>query len=541
MWESIHAHVGCQILQNNFEHPPFPALGNLDATVAGGQTRFVYELNRAFARAAAADRRVLIHDLNGAGRARRSGALVRLGPLVQLQDADHARGRLGDRQFDRQPRRRRARARAQSARARPRQHPVGRRHRRRRRRQDRRSARRPRSARPTRRSSSTCLGLRERGVAARGLLEERRRDRAHRLRAIPTRCSSSSTSSAFRANWEPKPDNIRAIAEELNLGLDSFVFVDDNPAERAIVRGAAADGRGARGRRRRRAVSRRSSHAGRYFETVGAVAGGPRARRRLQRQRRARARCRRSSPTTASTSTRLQMTAEIGPFKPVYLRAHHAAHQQDEPVQPDDAPLHARRDRGDRRRPTRYVDALRHGSPTRFGDNGLISVIIGRRRRRHRAHRSVDHELPRARSATWSSRCSTRSSRARAPRASTELRGTYLRTPKNAMVAEHYETLGFHAGLAGERRQPLGVDARRRELRAAQSPHKGQLDEHETRSSPSCTPIFRDVLDLPDLALTPRVERAQRRGLGLAGARQPRRRHREAATRSSSRSASCRS
>ena len=40
---------------------------------------------------------------------------------------------------------------------------------------------------------------------------------------------------AFRANWEPKHENIKAIAEELNLGLDSFVFVDDNPAERAIV------------------------------------------------------------------------------------------------------------------------------------------------------------------------------------------------------------------------------------------------------------------------------------------------------------------
>jgi len=41
---------------------------------------------------------------------------------------------------------------------------------------------------------------------------------------------------AFKANWEPKSDNIRRIASELNLGLDSFVFVDDNPAEIEIVR-----------------------------------------------------------------------------------------------------------------------------------------------------------------------------------------------------------------------------------------------------------------------------------------------------------------
>ena len=41
---------------------------------------------------------------------------------------------------------------------------------------------------------------------------------------------------SFKANWDPKPDNLRAIASELNLGLDSFVFVDDNPAEIEIVR-----------------------------------------------------------------------------------------------------------------------------------------------------------------------------------------------------------------------------------------------------------------------------------------------------------------
>ena len=37
------------------------------------------------------------------------------------------------------------------------------------------------------------------------------------------------------ANWEPKSLNIDRIADELSLGADSFVFVDDNPAERLIV------------------------------------------------------------------------------------------------------------------------------------------------------------------------------------------------------------------------------------------------------------------------------------------------------------------
>ena len=43
---------------------------------------------------------------------------------------------------------------------------------------------------------------------------------------------------AFVANWTDKGTNLRAIAKALNLGLDSLVFVDDNPVERAQVRAA---------------------------------------------------------------------------------------------------------------------------------------------------------------------------------------------------------------------------------------------------------------------------------------------------------------
>ena len=41
---------------------------------------------------------------------------------------------------------------------------------------------------------------------------------------------------SFVANWTDKATNLRAIAEQLNIGLDSLVFVDDNPAERRLVR-----------------------------------------------------------------------------------------------------------------------------------------------------------------------------------------------------------------------------------------------------------------------------------------------------------------
>ena len=40
---------------------------------------------------------------------------------------------------------------------------------------------------------------------------------------------------AWRINWDDKAQNIADLMEELNLGLDSAVFLDDNPVERARI------------------------------------------------------------------------------------------------------------------------------------------------------------------------------------------------------------------------------------------------------------------------------------------------------------------
>jgi FkbH-like protein len=40
---------------------------------------------------------------------------------------------------------------------------------------------------------------------------------------------------SWRINWQPKSENIKSLAQELNLGLDSFIFIDDNPVECAEV------------------------------------------------------------------------------------------------------------------------------------------------------------------------------------------------------------------------------------------------------------------------------------------------------------------
>ena len=56
------------------------------------------------------------------------------------------------------------------------------------------------------------------------------------LRGHPSMRLKESHFAARRINWQDKVTNIRELAVEMNLGLDSMVFIDDNPAERARIR-----------------------------------------------------------------------------------------------------------------------------------------------------------------------------------------------------------------------------------------------------------------------------------------------------------------
>ena len=79
-------------------------------------------------------------------------------------------------------------------------------------------------------------GLRERGIV---LAISSKNDEDLALRAIdelPSMQLRSVHFSARRINWRAKWENILDIAAELNLGLESVLFVDDNPLEREAVR-----------------------------------------------------------------------------------------------------------------------------------------------------------------------------------------------------------------------------------------------------------------------------------------------------------------
>lgn len=53
---------------------------------------------------------------------------------------------------------------------------------------------------------------------------------------VPSMILKKGHFAACRINWNDKAGNIKEIAEELNIGLDSMVFIDDNPSERELVR-----------------------------------------------------------------------------------------------------------------------------------------------------------------------------------------------------------------------------------------------------------------------------------------------------------------
>lgn len=85
------------------------------------------------------------------------------------------------------------------------------------------------------------LTLKARGVI---LAVNSKNDEAVAVQAFekhPDTLLKRSDFTAFLANWHDKASNLRTIARTLNLGLDSFVFVDDNPFEREQVRAALPD------------------------------------------------------------------------------------------------------------------------------------------------------------------------------------------------------------------------------------------------------------------------------------------------------------
>jgi FkbH-like protein len=244
---------------------------------------------------------------------------------------------------------------------------------------------------------------------------------------------------SFQANWSPKNENIEAIVRELNIGLDSLVFVDDNPAERAIVSAqlpavmvpdVGSD------------VSNfpRILESSGWFESV-AVSPEDIERGRIYAANAERAGVQAAFKDCGEYLLSLQMEAEIAPFKSAYLdRIAQLTNKTNQfnltTKRFTRAELESLAGRPD-------CIALYGRLRDRFGDNGLVSVVLGRMDgdsvhidlwlmscrvlKRDMELAMLDHLIAHSRA-----------------RGAGRLLGYYCRSPKNDMVAGHYATLGFH-------------------------------------------------------------------------------------------------
>jgi len=244
--------------------------------------------------------------------------------------------------------------------------------------------------------------------------------------------------SSFKANWGPKHENIQAIAHELNLGLDSFVFADDNPAERALVQSqlpmVAVPEIG-----NDPALYVRLLDRNQYFEALSLSSedisrsdqyAGNAKRNELQAK----------FADYGEFLASLEMSAEVGAFIPTYLERIAqltGKTNQFNLTTKRYSQAEIESIAGDSRFITRYIRLT-----DRFGDNGLISCAIGR----------IEGDTLHLDLWLMSCRVLKRDVELlmldelviAAQKASLKLlRGYYFRTQKNNMVSNHYEKLGF--------------------------------------------------------------------------------------------------
>lgn len=83
---------------------------------------------------------------------------------------------------------------------------------------------------------SVLLQLKQSGVILAIVSKNNEADAWEIISTHPHMLLSKDDFSAYRINWNSKSVNIQELAKELNIGLDSMVFIDDNPQERNEVR-----------------------------------------------------------------------------------------------------------------------------------------------------------------------------------------------------------------------------------------------------------------------------------------------------------------
>jgi FkbH-like protein len=371
LWDRIASEYSCPVIQNNFELPHYRGLGNLDGYDIHGRSRFIAELNLRFSEQARQRHNLYLNDINylaawfGLERwydklfwysykyAMSYEAIPVLADSVAsiiraifgkarkclVLDLDNTLwgGVIGDDGL----------------------HGI------------RIGKETPESEAYTE-FQQYVKGLKERGII---LSVCSKNDEANAREGFthPDSILSVDDFSAFRANWEPKPQNIREIARSLNIGIDSLVFADDNPVERDIVRSQEPQVR----------VPELGNNVARYidildkagyFETVS-LSSDDLKRSSFYADNVTRQELQSRFENYDDFLRSLNMVAEIKPFAPVYLdRITQLTNKSNQFNVTTRRYTFAEIEAiaGNERYITLY-GRLRD----KFGDNGLVSVMVG--------------------------------------------------------------------------------------------------------------------------------------------------------------------
>ena len=240
----------------------------------------------------------------------------------------------------------------------------------------------------------------------------------------------------IKANWEPKNRNIVELAKELNIGLDAFVFVDDNPVERSIV--SSTTPAEVPEMESVETYIRTLDRNG-YFE-ITSFSDDDLKRNEMYKQNVMREQELASAENYEDFLHSLDMRAEIGPFIPVYIQRIAQLTNKSNQFNVTTRRYTAseiEETASDGKHITLYGKLV-----DRFGDNGVVSVVIGsingnvldvdlwimscRVLKRDMEFAMLDELVRRANEIGIE-----------------EIRGYYYPTPKNGMVKELFGTFGF--------------------------------------------------------------------------------------------------
>lgn len=241
----------------------------------------------------------------------------------------------------------------------------------------------------------------------------------------------------IKANWENKDRNIVNTAKEMSIFADAFVFLDDNPAERAIVSSqvggiAVPEMEGVENYIK--TVDRNG-----FFEVTG-FSDDDLKRNEMYMQNAKRMQAQNSFENYEEYLLSLEMKAEICDFKPVYIsRITQLTNKSNQ------FNLTTKRYTQTEMEQTACDDScirLCGRLEDKFGDNGIVSVVIGRQN-----DDTIDIEL-------WLMSCRVlkrdmelamldRLCEEAVKKGAKKLRGYYYKTAKNKMVSSLFESFGF--------------------------------------------------------------------------------------------------